>query len=49
MKRVEDHDPAICCCDFHLALRSALPRCRDCGAVGVLTGHMECQYPQDRP
>ena len=21
--------------------------CTDCGAIGVLTGHMDCPYPQD--
>lgn len=24
------------------------PWCRDCGEQGELTGHMGCQYPQDR-
>ena len=24
-------------------------RCADCGEPGERTGHMECQYPQDRP
>jgi hypothetical protein len=23
-------------------------RCADCGEWGEMTGHMECQYPQDR-
>lgn len=23
-----------------------MPRCADCGAVGLQAGHMECQYPQ---
>lgn len=26
----------------------ALPHCADCGAVGVWTGHMGCQYPGAR-
>jgi hypothetical protein len=34
-------------------LRASAPRrgrfCRDCGEPGELTGHMGCQYPQDRP
>lgn len=25
------------------------PQCADCGEFGVLTGHMGCQFPQDRP
>ncbi len=24
-------------------------RCADCGEEGATTGHMECQYPKDRP
>lgn len=24
-------------------------RCADCGEEGERTGHMTCQYPQDRP
>lgn len=28
------------------SLRS--PRCADCGEIGERTGHMTCQYPQDR-
>lgn len=24
-------------------------RCADCGEWGERTGHMECQYPKDRP
>jgi hypothetical protein len=24
-------------------------RCLDCGRTGETTGHMTCQYPQDRP
>lgn len=23
-------------------------RCLDCGEIGKLTGHMDCEYPQDR-
>lgn len=26
---------------------AAPTRCADCGEYGELTGHMECQYPQD--
>lgn len=29
------------------ALPRDTPRCGDCGEPGKMTGHMECQYPQD--
>jgi hypothetical protein len=24
-----------------------VPKCADCGEPGAMTGHQECQYPQD--
>ena len=52
--------PIDCQCDAcvaafaRLAVSVGVPRneiarrCADCGEPGERTGHMECQYPQDR-
>jgi len=34
---------------FGLLGAGATTRCADCGELGERTGHMGCQYPQDRP